>query len=89
MVQYIEGEETCPDNFFFSVEEMDDANNPASNVARAIVAAFDWNTTPDARKAAVAYLDSVIYLFVLVFLFFGIVVKQLRVIILTWFSDMG
>ncbi|KAG4111519.1 hypothetical protein ERO13_D13G109200v2 [Gossypium hirsutum] len=40
---------------------MDEANNNsiANNVARAIVAAFDWNSTPDARKAAVSYLESI------------------------------
>lgn len=35
---------------------MDEA---ASNVARAIAAALDWSSTPDARKAAVAYLESI------------------------------
>ncbi|KAB5529387.1 hypothetical protein DKX38_019468 [Salix brachista] len=30
----------------------------ANNVARAIVAALDWNSTPDARKAAVSFLGS-------------------------------
>uniref|UniRef100_A0A2P2KHY5 Protein HASTY 1 n=1 Tax=Rhizophora mucronata TaxID=61149 RepID=A0A2P2KHY5_RHIMU len=39
--------------------EESNANNIANNVARAIVAALDWNSTPDARKAAAAYLDSV------------------------------
>ncbi|KAF5740577.1 ARM repeat superfamily protein isoform 1 [Tripterygium wilfordii] len=34
-------------------------NTTASNVARAIVVASDWNSTPDDRKAAVAYLDSI------------------------------
>ncbi|XP_012463642.1 protein HASTY 1 isoform X2 [Gossypium raimondii] len=40
---------------------MDEGNNKsiANNVARAIVAAFDWNSTPDARKAAVSYLESI------------------------------
>ncbi|CAN0920536.1 Protein HASTY 1 [Linum grandiflorum] len=41
---------------------MDEANTSlglANNVALAIVAALDWNSTPDARKAAVSYLDSV------------------------------
>lgn len=37
-------------------------NNIANNVARAIVAALDWNSTPDARKAAVSFLDSVLSL---------------------------
>ncbi|GAY54124.1 hypothetical protein CUMW_154260 [Citrus unshiu] len=32
---------------------MEDTNNPASNVARAIAAALDWNSAPEARKAAV------------------------------------
>ncbi|XVF42101.1 hypothetical protein PTKIN_Ptkin01aG0333100 [Pterospermum kingtungense] len=34
-------------------------NNIVNNVARAIVAALDWNSTPDARKAAVSYLESI------------------------------
>ncbi|KAH7571973.1 hypothetical protein JRO89_XS04G0177000 [Xanthoceras sorbifolium] len=38
---------------------MEDGNNAASNVARAIVAAFDWNSTREARNAAVSYLESV------------------------------
>lgn len=39
---------------------MEDTNNPASNVARAIAAALDWNSAPEARKAAVSYLESVL-----------------------------
>lgn len=31
----------------------------AANVAAAIAAAFDWSSPPDARKAAVSYLESV------------------------------
>ncbi|XP_062084573.1 protein HASTY 1 [Humulus lupulus] len=31
----------------------------ATNVARAIAVALDWSSTPDARKAAVSYLDSI------------------------------
>lgn len=31
----------------------------ASNVARAIAVSLDWSSTPDARKAAVAYLESI------------------------------
>ncbi|KAG8472806.1 hypothetical protein CXB51_034690 [Gossypium anomalum] len=40
---------------------MDEGNNNsiANNVARAIVAALAWNSTPDARKAAVSYLESI------------------------------
>ncbi|KAL4342355.1 hypothetical protein GQ457_08G009780 [Hibiscus cannabinus] len=39
---------------------MDEGNNSvANNVARAIVAALDWNSTPDARKAAAFYLESI------------------------------
>nr|XP_016442151.1 PREDICTED: protein HASTY 1-like isoform X1 [Nicotiana tabacum] len=34
-------------------------NGIASNVARAIVAALDWNSSPDARKAAYSYLESI------------------------------
>lgn len=34
-------------------------NSTASNVARAIVAALDWSSSPDARKAAVSYLESI------------------------------
>lgn len=39
--------------------EESNTNNIVNNVARAIVAALDWNSTPDARKAAVSFLDSV------------------------------
>lgn len=42
---------------------MEDTNNPASNVARAIAAALDWNSAPEARKAAVSYLESVLIFF--------------------------
>ncbi|XP_044483250.1 protein HASTY 1 [Mangifera indica] len=39
---------------------MADANNNlASNVAAAVAAALGWNSTPEARKAAVSYLESV------------------------------
>ncbi|XP_010550956.1 PREDICTED: protein HASTY 1 [Tarenaya hassleriana] len=41
---------------------MDDSNGgniTASNVARAILAVLDYNSTPDARKAAVAFLESI------------------------------
>ncbi|KAJ8572959.1 hypothetical protein K7X08_009470 [Anisodus acutangulus] len=31
----------------------------ANNVARAILASLDWNSSPDARKAAYAYLESI------------------------------
>ncbi|ONK78606.1 uncharacterized protein A4U43_C02F20570 [Asparagus officinalis] len=31
----------------------------AGNVARAIATALDWSSTPDARKAAVSYLESI------------------------------
>lgn len=41
---------------------MGDAQAVASNVALAIAAAFDWTSTPDARNAAVSYLDSVLSL---------------------------
>ncbi|CAN4108653.1 unnamed protein product [Withania somnifera] len=34
-------------------------NGVASNVARAIVAALDWNSSPDDRKTAYAYLESI------------------------------
>jgi|UniRef100_A0A2N9IZV3 hypothetical protein len=37
----------------------DSGTNTANNVARAIAAALDWTSTPDARKAAVSYLESV------------------------------
>lgn len=32
----------------------------ANDVARAIAAALDWSSSPDARNAAVSYLESVI-----------------------------
>ncbi|KAK4850574.1 hypothetical protein QYF36_007942 [Acer negundo] len=38
---------------------MEDGNSQTSNVARAIAAALAWNSTTEARKAAVSYLDSV------------------------------
>ncbi|KAL1220851.1 Protein HASTY 1 [Cardamine amara subsp. amara] len=41
---------------------MDASNNSnitASNVAQAILAVLDYNSTPDARKAAVAFLESI------------------------------
>ncbi|KAL5566976.1 hypothetical protein UlMin_030140 [Ulmus minor] len=39
---------------------MDETSNSAvTNVARAIAVALDWNSTPDARKAAVSYLESI------------------------------
>ncbi|XVF06240.1 hypothetical protein REPUB_Repub06bG0030700 [Reevesia pubescens] len=41
------------------MEEGNSNNSIVSNVARAIVAALDWNSTPDARKAAVSYLESI------------------------------
>ncbi|XP_010245372.1 PREDICTED: protein HASTY 1 isoform X2 [Nelumbo nucifera] len=36
-----------------------DESSIASNVARAIVAALDWSSSPEARKAAVSYLESI------------------------------
>ncbi|XP_048226148.1 protein HASTY 1 [Ricinus communis] len=39
--------------------EDSNSNNITNNVARAIVAALDWNSTPDARKAAVSFLESI------------------------------
>ncbi|KAL4323981.1 hypothetical protein GQ457_11G015570 [Hibiscus cannabinus] len=41
------------------MEESNSNNSIVNNVARAIVAALDWNSTPDARKAAVSYLESI------------------------------
>uniref|UniRef100_A0A6N2LXB9 Uncharacterized protein n=1 Tax=Salix viminalis TaxID=40686 RepID=A0A6N2LXB9_SALVM len=41
------------------MEESNSNNHIANNVARAIVAALDWNSTPDARKAAVSFLGSI------------------------------
>ncbi|KAG6487021.1 protein HASTY 1-like [Zingiber officinale] len=38
---------------------MDDCSSTAATVAQAIAAALDWNSPPDSRKAAVAYLESV------------------------------
>jgi hypothetical protein len=37
----------------------DSSTNTANNVARAIAAALDWTSSPDARKAAVSFLESV------------------------------
>ncbi|GFY92003.1 ARM repeat superfamily protein [Actinidia rufa] len=36
-----------------------DESGIANNMARAIVAALDWSSSPDARKAAVSYLESI------------------------------
>lgn len=41
------------------MEESNSNNHIANNVARAIVAALDWNSTPDARKAAMSFLESI------------------------------
>ncbi|KAJ6816610.1 protein HASTY 1 [Iris pallida] len=38
---------------------VDESGSAASNVARAIAAALDWQTPPDARKTAVSYLESI------------------------------
>ncbi|XXG80699.1 hypothetical protein AAC387_Pa09g1507 [Persea americana] len=38
---------------------MEDSSTAASNVARAISAALDWSSSPESRKAAVSYLESV------------------------------
>ncbi|XP_054802202.1 protein HASTY 1 isoform X2 [Prosopis cineraria] len=39
---------------------MEDTNTvSANNVARAIATALDWNSTPDSRKAAVSFLESI------------------------------
>lgn len=42
--------------------EENNSNNVASNVAQAIAVALDWSSTSDARKAAVAFLESVLFL---------------------------
>lgn len=39
--------------------DMEDSSTAASNVARAISAALDWSSSPESRKAAVSYLESV------------------------------
>lgn len=39
--------------------EENNSNNVASNVAQAIAVALDWSSTSDARKAAVAFLESI------------------------------
>ena len=40
---------------------MEEVGNLTNNVARAIVAALDWSSSPDARKAAFDYLESVYF----------------------------
>uniref|UniRef100_A0A6N2LZD6 Uncharacterized protein n=1 Tax=Salix viminalis TaxID=40686 RepID=A0A6N2LZD6_SALVM len=40
------------------MEESNSNNHMANNVARAIVAALDWKSTPGARKDAVSFLES-------------------------------
>lgn len=42
-----------------SNRDMDESSAAASNVARAIAAALDWSSSPESRKAAVSYLESV------------------------------
>lgn len=37
----------------------DNSKSTATNVARAIVVALDWSSTPDARRAAVSFLESI------------------------------
>ncbi|KAJ6762850.1 EXPORTIN-5 [Salix purpurea] len=41
------------------MEESNSNNHMANNVARAIVAALDWNSTPGARKDSVSFLESI------------------------------
>nr|XP_008370660.2 protein HASTY 1 isoform X3 [Malus domestica] len=41
------------------MEESSNSNTAASRVAQAIAVALDWSSTPDARKAAVAFLESI------------------------------
>ncbi|XVF31221.1 hypothetical protein REPUB_Repub16aG0127000 [Reevesia pubescens] len=41
------------------MEEGNNNNSIVNNVATAIVAALNWNSSPDARKAAVSYLESI------------------------------
>ncbi|XP_068317682.1 protein HASTY 1-like isoform X2 [Pyrus communis] len=41
------------------MEESSNSNTAASSVAQAIAVALDWSSTPDARKAAVAFLESI------------------------------
>lgn len=43
----------------------DNSKSTATNVARAIVVALDWSSTPDARRAAVSFLESVLLLVIL------------------------
>ncbi|KAM1058122.1 hypothetical protein EV2_032236 [Malus domestica] len=42
------------------MEESSNNNTAASSVAQAIAVAFDCSSTPDARKAAVAFLESIL-----------------------------
>lgn len=48
---------------------MEEGNTIVNNVARAIDTALDWSSTPDARKAAVSYLESVLSISIVLFLF--------------------
>ncbi|TQD70168.1 hypothetical protein C1H46_044293 [Malus baccata] len=41
------------------MEESSNSNTAASSVAQAIAVALDWSSTPDARKEAVAFLESI------------------------------
>lgn len=47
-----------------SVEVMEDGSNKASNVAQAILAVLDWKSSPDTRKLAISFLESVWSLFI-------------------------
>lgn len=38
---------------------MEDGSNKASNVAHAILAVLDWKSSPDTRKSAISFLESV------------------------------
>jgi len=42
---------------------MEETSNIANDVGRAIAAALDWSSSPDTRRAAVAFLESVLSLF--------------------------
>lgn len=43
------------------MEASNNSSNLASSVAQAIAVSLDWSSTPDARKAAVAFLESVLF----------------------------
>lgn len=63
--------------------------NTANNVAQAIAVSLDWSSSPDARKAALSYLESVSFTRLCFFsclIVYGCEEMQLIVFLLGFFS---